>query len=113
MATLKSLCRISLAAMMVASFDKDEPYQHFIDETLRILPKGTTVTKVTELVTPPQLTRDWIVEYDCPYFLRDFEFEVTFERKILSDGLKLHQYEMATEILPVKGKDNENTDSRL
>lgn len=116
MARLKSKVNVSLAALMVNTLDRkgDEmPYDWFIKEALRLLPKDTRVMSVSEIIdVTPRLYRSWMVEYDSPFFTEDFAFEMMFERKALMAGTNpLYQYSTATEIIPLKENSSENTNS--
>lgn len=48
------------------------------------------------------LNRTFILKYDAPFFSKDFEFEVFFSRKILTDGEKIHYYDVITELKPIE-----------
>lgn len=116
MARLKTKCKMGVALLMREILDDQSmaPYDWFVNQTLRLLPAKTKlIIAQEERTTPPALSRSWMIEFDCPFFTNDFEFEVTFERKFLSDGEKTFEYSLATEIRRLKEGINENSDYPL
>ena len=104
MATLRTVGRLTLASLMVATISGN-PTKDILDwqvsEILRLLPSGTTLTKLSEkTIVYASLYREFEMEFDCPFFLKDFDFEVEFTRSCLSDGISpLYQYQQATKIV--------------
>ena len=106
MAKLRTIGTLTLASLMVSTLTGN-PTKDVLDwqvsEILRLLPSGTKLTKLNEITKPHLgLYREFEMEFDCPFFLQDFEFEVSYTRECLSDGVSpLYQYQQATKITKV------------
>lgn len=100
MAKLTTKANFSLAQMMVQNLD---PRKSIIDEIkeeiLRLLPRGTVMIGLQEIVSYSPTVRQFELTFDCPFFKNDFEFMVEFTRSILTDGENIHQYQQATKII--------------
>jgi hypothetical protein len=99
MSKLTTKAHFSIARMLISENPFKSYLDEFKDEVLRLLPKGTQMIGVTEMETPHSLHRIFEVQFDCPFFKNDFEFEIEFTQKILVDGEVLHFYNMITNII--------------
>lgn len=104
MATLKTISKLTLASLMINTF-KGNPTKEILDwqisEILRLLPSGTTLTKLNEKnIVYATLYREFEMEFDCPFFLQNFDFEVEYTRNCISDGIaQPYFFDQATKIV--------------
>lgn len=103
MSLLKTKISVSLAQMMTKQHGGTFQgiLSWFENEILRLLPENTIRIGITEIQTHSGLNREFIMEFDCPFFNNDFEFIVEIHREYLTDGTRNHFYQQATKIIPV------------
>lgn len=116
MATLKTKYNVTMAAALLDGPTPKERLNQFVSQVLELLPRNTSIKQITEVTPPPDslIGSSFEVEFDAPFFAKDFEFTVERARRILSDGVIYHQYQVMTDIvplLPLKDSANANSNS--
>jgi len=105
MAKIYTIYSLSLGSLMVNSLNKTPA--SFIDDfaydLLKHLPANTEYEGFKDMYDLHcGLSRRFKLDFDCPFFTNDFEFEVYFQRNFLSDGDKVHQFTLITDIKPLE-----------
>lgn len=112
MAKLTTKMYTTLAVLMIRTLDpKKSIIDEFKDEILRLLPHGTQMVGLKE-ITPQMysLGREFELVFDCPFFQKDFEFDVEFHRNILADDTGIfYEYQTATKIIKLESINKENS----
>jgi len=109
MAKIYTLYSLSFASLILNSLGKTPAslIDDFAYDLLNHLPDKTIYEGFKEMnYLHGGLSRQFRLDFDCPFFTNDFEFEVPVERKFLYDGDKLHEFTLIVDIKPVEKIEN-------